>query len=88
MAAARDPNVVHAVADAVECFDVPVMGMCNTQHEEVYTARGLQFLAKYYTDLDYNDDGTLILTRVHTAVDADEAARRCSRVIEEGRALS
>jgi UPF0271 protein len=88
VAAARDSNVAHAVADAVEGFGVPVMGMCNTQHEEVYTARGLEFLAEYYTDLDYHDDGSLILTRVHTAVDAADAAQRCIRVIKEGRTLA
>lgn len=87
-AAARDPDVAHAVADAVEIFGVPVLGMVGTQHEAVYTARGLKFLAEYYTDLDYDDDGMLIITREHPEVDAHEAARRCIRVIKEGKAPS
>ena len=86
VAAARDENVAHAVADAVELFDVPVMGMANTQHERVYTARGLKFLAEYYTDLEYDDEGALLLTRVHRAVDPLRAARNCIRVLQEGRA--
>lgn len=86
--AARDPQVAHAIADAVEIFGVPVLGMANTEHEKVYTARGLTFLAEYYTDLDYDDDGSLIITREHPQVDAHEAARKCLRVIKEGKALS
>lgn len=86
VAASRDPAVAHAIADAVEVFGVPVMGMCNTEHEKVYVSRGLTFLSEYYTDLEYNDDGTLILTRVHQAVDAHEAARRSIRVIKENKA--
>ncbi len=84
--ASRDENVAHAVADAVDIFKVPVMGMPNTLHEKIYSERGLKFLAEYYTDLDYNDDGSLILTRVHDAVDPARAARDCIRVIKEGKA--
>jgi len=86
--AARDADVAHAIADAAQLFNVPVMGMPGTVHEQVYTARGLTFLAEYYTDLDYNDDGSLILTRVHQAVDPQRAAENCVRVLEQGRAPS
>ncbi len=88
VAASRDANVAHAVADAVELFNVPVMGMPNTLHEKIYQERGLKFLAEYYTDLQYNDDGSLILTRVHEAVDPMLAAENCIRVIKEGVAPS
>lgn len=87
-AAARDEEVAGAIADAVEVFGVPVLGMAGTQHEEVYTARGLDFLAEYYADLDYDDAGDLIITRTHAAYDPDEAARRTRRVVEEGVAVS
>jgi UPF0271 protein len=87
-AAARDEKVAHAVADAVEIFGVPVLGMANSEHERVYGARGLTFLAEYYIDLDYNDDGSLIITREHREVDAVEAAKRAIRVVKEGKARS
>ena len=88
VAASRDEAVAHAVADAVEVFDVPVMGMPNTMHEKVYNERGLTFLAEYYTDLEYNDDGSLILTRIHDPVDPKRAAENCIQVLEEGKAPS
>lgn len=86
--ASRDENVAHAVCDAAEIFDVPLLGMKNTVHEKVYTERGLEFLAEYYADLDYNDDGNLIITREHDPVDPETAAARCLRAIEEGKTES
>ena len=88
VAAARDELLAHAVADAVAVFKVPVLGMANTVHESVYVARGLKFLAEYYTDLEYNEDGSLILTREHAAVDAEKAARLAIRVLKEGKATA
>jgi UPF0271 protein len=86
--AARDAETAHAVADAAVNFGVPVLGIAGTQHEVVYRARNLAFLAEYYCDLDYGDDGALIITREHTARDPDEAARRTTRVLAEGKASS
>jgi UPF0271 protein len=86
--AARDEEVAHAVADAAEQFGVPVMGMAGTLHETVYTGRGLPFLAEYYADLDYDDEGGLIITRKHVAYDPGEAAERVLRVVGEQRATS
>ncbi|HEX6023995.1 MAG TPA: 5-oxoprolinase subunit PxpA [Solirubrobacter sp.] len=86
--AARDRSVAEAVADAASVFGVPVMGMAGTLHEDVYTSRGLGFISEYYADLDYDDDGGLIITRTHEAVDPAEAARRVSRVLRDGVAVS
>ncbi len=86
--ASRDPAVAEAVAEAVGVFGVPVMGMAGTAHETVYTARGLGFIPEYYTDLDYTDEGTLIITREHAATDPAEAARRAVRVARDGLAVS
>ena len=86
--AARDREVAEAVADAASVFGVPVFGMAGTLHEEVYTERGLEFMAEYYADLDYDDDGGLIITRKHVAYDPAEAAARVARVMREGVAVS
>jgi 5-oxoprolinase (ATP-hydrolysing) subunit A len=87
-AAARDRSVADAIADAASVFGVPVLGMAGTLHEEVYTARGLGFMAEYYCDLDYDDDGGLIITRKHVAYDPAVAAERVARVVRDGVALS
>ena len=86
--AARMEDIAHAVADAADIFRVPLFGMINTQHEKVYTARGHAFVAEFYADLDYNDDGGLIITREHAATDAAHAAAICVRAIREGKVAS
>ena len=86
--AARIEEVAHAVADAADVFKVPIMGMVNTFHEKVYTGRGHTFIAEFYTDLDYADDGALIITREHEAKDPKEAASRSVRAIKEGKVRS
>ncbi len=87
-AAIRDKAVCEAIAEAVGIFGVPVLGMAGTNHETVYTARGLGFIAEYYTDLGYSDEGALIITREHEATDPDVAARRAARVARDGIASS
>ena len=82
--AARNEEIAHAVCDAADVFGVPVLGMKNTLHEKIYTGRGHAFIAEYYADLDYGDDGSLIITREHDPIDPATAAERCLRAIEEG----
>ena len=86
--AARQEDVAHAVCDAAEVFGAPVLGMLGTLHETIYPKRGLPFVAEFYSDLDYADDGSLIITRVHDAKDPQQAADRCRRAIAEGRVQS
>ena len=82
--AMKSQEVAKAVADAVKIFNVPILGMAGTMHEKVYPAEGLEFISEYYADLDYADNGSLIITREHHAVDTDKAARRALRAVKEG----
>jgi UPF0271 protein len=86
--AARSPEVAQAVAAAVKVFGVAVLGMAGTMHEKVYTEAGLPFISEYYADLDYDDEGNLIITREHHAVDPAGAAARALRAVEEGKVAS
>jgi UPF0271 protein len=86
--AARQEHVAHAVCDAADVYKVPLMGMAGTLHEKIYTERGFKMIAEYYADLDYADDGNLIITRVHEAKDPVEAAARCVRAIKERKTRS
>ena len=86
--AARQEHVAHAICDAADIFQVPLFGMVNTLHEKVYQERGHEFIAEYYADLFYNDDGGLIITMHHDPVDPADAAERAVRSIEEGKTKS
>jgi UPF0271 protein len=82
--AARMEHIAHAVADVGEHYQVPILGMNGTLHEEVYTSRGLPFRPEFYADLDYDDEGGLIITREHEAVVPEAAAARSVRALAEG----
>lgn len=82
--AARNEEIAEAVADAATLYDVPVLGLINTLHETVYTRRGIEFQAEFFADLDYSDDGALIITREHDAVDPATAAARAVQAVCEG----
>jgi UPF0271 protein len=86
--AARLEHVAHAVCDAADVFGVSILGMSGTLHEEIYPARGHGFISEYYADLNYADDGALIITRQHAAKDPLEAARRCSEAVANGTTMS
>ena len=82
--AARQEHVSHAIADAGEHFRVPIFGLAGTLHEEIYTARGLEFRAEFFADLDYDKFGNLLITREHIVVSPSEAASRAARAVTEG----
>ncbi len=86
--AARMEDMAHAVADAARIFKVPILGMTGTLHETVYSQSGPGFIAEFYADLDYNDEGGLIITREHDAKDPAIAAENCLRAIREGKVRS
>ncbi len=82
--AAREPHIAEAVADAALVYGVPVTGIAGTLHETVYTERGVTFLPEFFADLDYDDEGRLIITREHQAVDPDLAASRVVAAVRDG----
>jgi UPF0271 protein len=82
--AARDPEIANAICDAADVYGVPIFGMIDTLHESIYPARGHAFVPEFYVDLDYADDGRLIITREHPPVDPGNAAALALRALREG----
>jgi len=82
--ASRDPDIAHAICDAADIFKVPLIGLIESEHERVYTERGHMFIPELYLDLDYSDEGRLLVTREHVAVDPAAAAERAVRAMREG----
>ena len=86
--AARQEPIARAVARASVIYDLPVMGIAGTLHETVYATEGAGFIAEFFADLDYSDEGNLIITREHDAVNPTLAAERARRAVEEGTLIS
>ena len=86
--AARMPEVAEAVVEAAAVFDVPVFGLAGTSQETACKRRNIGFVGEFYADLDYDDDGGLIISREHRAVDPESAADRVAKALFDGRAKS
>lgn len=86
--AAREEHIASAVADAGEHFQVPILGLAGTLHEQVYLARGLDFQAEFFADLQYGDEGNLIITREHEAILPETAAARVVQAVRDGTTTS
>ena len=82
--ASREEHIAHAIADAADVFGVPILGLPDTLHEEIYRSRGHRFLAEFFADRDYDADRQLVITRNPASVDPRLAAERTRRAIAEG----
>lgn len=83
--AARNEDLAHAVCDAADVFRVPIFGLIGTFHETVYAARGHRLVPEFFADLEYADDGSLILIRQPGRKDPVWAAERTLRAVREGK---
>jgi UPF0271 protein len=86
--AAQQEHVAHAICDAADVFRVPLLGMVGTLHETVYQSRGHRLVSEFYADLDYGDDGYLVIVRSRGIVDPQRAAERSLRALAEGKVTS
>lgn len=85
---ARQPELMHALCDVAGDFDVPIFGLAGTLHESVAVERGVPFVAEYYVDLDYQEDGTVTVNRWGVTRDLDEVEARARRALEHGTTTS
>lgn len=85
---ARDEEMMDAICDVAIQFEVPIFGLAGTTHERVAKRRGVGFVSEYYVDLDYDDDGRIIVNRIGTERDLGEVESRARRALAEGSTLS
>ena len=83
--AAKDENMAHAIADAVETFNVSIFGMANTAHEKIYKEERKQdFVSEFYADLDYDKNGKLVIAKGKQSMyDSKLAVKRALRAVSE-----
>ena len=83
---AKEEDVAHGIADAAEIYNVGIFGMVNTFHEKVYKERGVKFIAEFYSDLEYDETGYLVIAKGRNKhYPADIAVERCLRAIKENK---
>lgn len=82
---ARDKTLCLALAEAVDLFGVPMLGMANTWHETVFRERKVAMLPEFYADLEYDAQGHVIATRKHVATVPGEASKRVLAALASGK---
>ena len=75
----RSEELMESACDVAEQYDVPILGLPNTAHQRVALRRGLAFISEYYVDLDYDDDGTVIVGRTGSHHDLAEVEAKSHR---------
>jgi 5-oxoprolinase (ATP-hydrolysing) subunit A len=84
----RSEKLMDSLCDVAEQYGVPVLGLSGTAHERVARRRGVPFVAEFYGDLDYADDGTVIVGGPATRRTPEEIEVRVLRALTEGRVTS
>lgn len=80
---ARDEQLMDALCDVAVQYSVPIYGLSGTAHETVARRRGVPFVAEFYIDLDYNDDGTIQVNRRPSRLDAEGIPRRLDQALSD-----
>jgi UPF0271 protein len=86
--AAKYEHVARAVADAAKVYKLPVFGMAGTLQERIYRGEGVEFVPEFFADLDYGDDGQLIITREHKAPPLQTVADKVKRALTVGEVVT
>ena len=81
---ARDVELARAMAEAAAVFGVPLYGMAGTAHETAAADVGIAFEGEFFADLQYDDQGNLVIPRVHGPVDLGRASARLARALSDG----
>lgn len=82
----RDEKLMEAFCEAVEVFgkNVAIFGLDGTWHQKICHRRNIRFFPEFYSDLQYDTNGNLIISRTHEAVDPKQVGQRVTRALEKG----
>ncbi|MGQ1797904.1 5-oxoprolinase subunit PxpA [Kocuria oceani] len=80
---ARDEELMDAACDVAVQYGVPVLGLPHTAHQRVSARRGVAFVEEFYVDLDYADDGTVVVNRSHATPDVERLADRTATALRD-----
>ncbi|GEE03671.1 LamB/YcsF family protein [Gordonia spumicola] len=84
----KDAEMAEAVAAVAAEYGVPIFGIPNSEHERAANKIGVPFVAEFYVDLNYRNDGSLIVARRPHATPVDEARERAVRALRDGVAIA
>jgi UPF0271 protein len=57
------------------------MGLAGTAHQQAAEELGVPFIAEWFADLDYNDEGKLLITKKHDPVPIEVVRQRVANLL-------
>ena len=81
---ARDAELMRAVVRVARTYGAAVYGMAGTAHQQVAEAEGVEFVPELYVDLDYDEEGRLVILRRPIPKHPDEVAERIRHALATG----
>ncbi|KIJ67429.1 hypothetical protein HYDPIDRAFT_108199 [Hydnomerulius pinastri MD-312] len=87
---ARSIELARAVVGVTRTFKasaalpegVAFMGLAGTAHQQAAEEMGVPFIAEWFADLDYNDEGKLLITKKHDPVPLDVVRQRVRNLLD------
>ncbi|KAG1722453.1 lamb YcsF family protein [Suillus paluster] len=61
---------------------VAFMGLAGTAHQQATEELGVPFIAEWFADLDYNDEGKLLITKKHDPVPIEVVRQRVKNLLK------
>ena len=84
----RDEELMLGAVKVAKTYGVPIFGIAGTAHQRVAEREGVQFIGELYVDLDYNNQGGLIILRRPGHTNIERATERVTRVLRDGIVLA
>lgn len=81
---ARDEDLMLGAVKVAKSYGVPIFGIAGSAHQRVSEREGVEFVGELYVDLDYDENGSLVILRKPHVTDPAAAAERVRRVLDEG----
>ncbi|KAG1782135.1 lamb YcsF family protein [Suillus placidus] len=86
---ARSIDLARAVVGVTKIFKssaaspqgVAFMGLAGTAHQQATEELGVPFIAEWFADLDYNDEGKLLITKKHDPVPIEVVRQRVTNLL-------
>ncbi|KAH7921345.1 LamB/YcsF [Leucogyrophana mollusca] len=70
-------------ASAANADGVAFMGLAGTAHQQAAEELGVPFIAEWFADLDYSDEGKLLITKTHAPVAVADVQKRVHTLLSQ-----
>lgn len=77
----RSIDHARAVCKVANLYNVPILGLANTCHDQAAKESGVHIIHEVFADLEYAD-GKLLITPTHPAVDIDRAVKKMQAALK------